>query len=108
MDRRTAMRSGIVAAVAAVAELAMPVKASQPVRQPGRYYHRFDRPSDQWVPIAFEDIRSGMPIWIEDVPHDPDNLGAGVVFVARGVDESPDGQSFMTSHRIDPATNTWV
>lgn len=108
MTRRSMMNTVMMSAIAVVA--CAPLAAMSPnclTRKPGRYFHRFNRPSDSWVPIEFEDIRAGMEIWTEDF-YAPNDVCSTVVLVSCGPDQCREADEFMASARIDPKTNQWV
>lgn len=94
--------------------------------KPFRRWYRFLRDTDRWVwdksagrwfydpwePIAFEDIKAGMEIWVEDSA-----TGSEVVLAGTDCEPLPrpgggfyyDGEPvFFYAAKIDPATNEWV
>lgn len=75
-----------------------PVEAVEP--KPFRRWYQYVRALDTWKPIAFEDIRAGMEIWVED-----SSTGSEVVYASS---DCIRGEFFTVGARIDPNTNQWV
>jgi hypothetical protein len=95
MDRRVFLASLVVAP-------AVPLIDQAKLEPPKiRRFWKYNRRKDRLQPIAFEQIKAGDEIWIDE--SDPEL--SEVVLVSEGTD----GKDFFRySHIIDKKTNQWV